>query len=704
MTAAGKPSRGTRTAVRVGVDVGGTFTDVVFLKNDGTVLVRKILSSPPDFNRAIMEGMRVLLSENGLAGADVQEFTHGATVATNCILTRTGAVTGLLTTTGFRDVLEIRRMRMHKLYDVGWEKPPPLVPRHLRREVDGRTDPHSGVVEALDEVAVREAVALFRRNGVESVAVCYLHAYVDGANERRTREIINACDASLSVSLSCEVLPEIKEYERTSTTVINAYVRPAVARYVCALEGDLKNLGITAPAAIMQSNGGMSPLAEAAEFPVHIVESGPAAGVTGAHLLARRIGLDDAITFDMGGTTAKAAIIENGAVSRSPEYEVGGEVSIGHRMMKGSGYLLRVPSIDLAEVSAGGGSIAWVDRAGALKLGPASAGAVPGPACYARGGKAPTMTDANVCLGLTNPKGLAGGRLTLQPELAERAIADHIAAPLGRTVTDVALAIRAVANAHLVRALRAVSTERGRDPRRFSLIAFGGMGPVHALDVARELGIARVVIPPLPGLFSALGLLFADTEHHLVRTCYLDPDRPDLDRLNALVQAMDKSARATLLREGYDQAHQEVALFADVRYVGQDHTLELPLSAPVSSEAHTALVAAFHDTHERTYGYRSISERVQIVGVRCVARGVSDEPKMPERLRPAPASAPAGGTRRACFGAPHGWIDTPVLPRAKLSGTAKGPLLIEEDNSVTVVPPGWRAEVDDWSNILLESA
>ena len=691
--------------LRVGVDVGGTFTDIILLLPDGQVLSKKVLSSPPDFNKAIEAGVAAILSENDLAAADVQEFSHGATVATNCILTRTGAVTALITTTGFRDVLEIRRMRMHKLYDISWDKPRPLVPRHLRLEIPARTDPRSGVENPLDDSALEEIVKKLDAEGVESVAVCYLHAYVNGANERQTRDLILRLRPSSSVSISSEVLPEIKEYERTSTTVINAYVQPAVTRYVRGLEAGLKVMGIPASVTVMQSNGGMVPLDAACRFPIHIIESGPAAGVMGAHVLAKQIGLTDAITFDMGGTTAKAAIIEQGEISRSQEYEVGGDLSIGHRLMKGSGYLLRVPSIDLAEVSAGGGSLAWIDGVGTLKVGPHSAGADPGPACYARGGTDPTITDANVYLGLANPQYLAGRTLQIDPSLAELAISKNLAGALGLSPTAIAWAIRSIANASLVRALRAVSIERGRDPRQFVMIAFGGMGPGHALDVAEQLGIKKIIVPQLPGLFSALGLLFAQVEHHLVRTFYANPTQPDFTRLNVLACELAIEASETLQREGYDASYRTIELSADLRYVGQDHALTLPfLGTAFDSLVVTRLKEAFESEHEKNYGYKSEGAQIQIIGLRCVGRGLSPHRQRQDRLDVPPQTASTTSSRRCYFGSDHGWIDTALISRERLAGRhVSGPAIIEEDNSATVLNPGWRATLDAWANIVIES-
>ena len=690
--------------IRLGVDVGGTFTDVVILRSDGAAIPKKVLSSPPDFGVAIKQSVLEALKDNAIEASKITEYTHGATVATNAIITRKGAVTGLITTKGFRDVLETRRMRMHKLYDINWEKPEPLVPRHLRMEVPARMTPGGEEYIPLDEDAARQAIQRLIDEGVESLAICYINAYSNGAHERRTEELVREVAPSLHVSNSSEVLPEIREYERTSTTVINAYVLPIVDTYFRSMESDIKEMGLKTPIMVMQSNGGMIPSGTARRVPIHIIESGPAAGVTGAYHLAKRMGVENVITLDMGGTTAKAAMIEDGEISRSPEYEVGSELSIGHRLMKGSGYLLRVPSIDIAEVGAGGGSIAWADAAGALKVGPHSAGAKPGPACYNLGGEEPTITDANVHMGLTNPDYLAGGALKIHPELADKAL-EGMASRSGLDVTTAAWGIRTVANSSLVRTLRAVSTERGRDPRRFTLIAFGGMGPVHALDVAIELDITRVVIPPLPGLFSALGLLFANVEHHLIQTRYSSTSDLDYDDFHGITDKLVSEGAAMLEREGYDATHRVLTLSADTRYVGQDYALTIPLpNQRVDSIQMSRFVEEFHQEHRKTYGYDSREEEVQIVAVRCVAKGLSDRPRVPEHLELSPATVwkPAA-SRRCYFGPDWGWIQAPVISRHDLSARqVDGPAIIEESDSLTVVLPNWKAKLDTWSNIVLE--
>ncbi len=692
---------------RLGVDVGGTFTDVVLMADDGSTHHKKVLSTPPDFSIGIKRGIEGALAKENLNPRQLREYTHGATVATNAILTRSGAITGLITTKGFRDVLEIRRLRMPRLYDINWEKPEPLVPRHLRLEVPARMDPWGKEVTPLDEEAAREAVKRLLSEGVESIAVCFLHAYANGVHETRLRELIKEADPKMPVSISSEVLPEIKEYERTSTTVINAYVQPIVQQYFQSMERDLKEMKLDIPIMVMQSNGGMMPSELAQRQPIHIIESGPAAGVTSCHHLAKRMNIPNVMTFDMGGTTAKACLIEEGGISRSPEYEVGGGISIGHRLLTGGGYLLRVPSVDLAEVGAGGGSIAWADEGGALKVGPHSAGANPGPACYDLGGEEPTITDANLYLGLTNPESLAGGTLRIHPDLAEKAIQDKIAKRLDLGLTASAWGIRTVANSSLIRALRAVSVERGRDPRRFVMFGFGGMGPVHAADLATELGITKVVIPPLPGLFSSLGLLFSDIEHHLIHTSYSMTDEMDFDRVNSVLKSLVHEATTTLFREGYDELHQSIVLSADTRYAGQDYALTISLQGSILSPDIVAkLQTDFHAEHEKTYGYRSDGERIQIVALRCLARGLPDTPRVPSTLKVVYGKdgQTSAKDRKAYFGPKAGWITVPIIRREDLEGGVQtGPLIIEEDNSLTVVTPDWQASLDEWSNIILKA-
>jgi N-methylhydantoinase A len=537
-------------AFRLGADIGGTFTDLILVASDGRCWRKKVPSTTDDYSRGIVEGLQELLEEEGIAGS-VDEIVHGTTVATNAILESRGARTALLTTKGFRDVLEFRRLRVPQLYDLFYSPPPPIVERRLRLEVSERLGPRGEVVTPLDERSVRAALESVRADSVEAVAVCLLNSYVNPAHERRVGEIAREALPDAYLSLSVDVLPEIREYERTSTTVINAYVGPVVKSYLTSLQQRLEAAGHCSRLRIMQSNGGVMSARAATEQPAHIVESGPAAGVIAGQRLGQLTGLQNLITFDMGGTTAKASLIENGQVSRTTEYEVGAGISLSSRLIKGGGHALKLPVVDISEVGAGGGSIVWLDRAGRLKVGPRSAGATPGPACYGIGGTDPTITDVNVVLGYSNPDYLAGGAVQLRADLAEAALAESVATPLGLSLIDAAHGAFSVANATMIRAIKAVSTYRGRDPRDFALLAFGGNGPVHAAAIARSLQIRQVVVPPAPGLFSAIGLLEAEPEQHFVRTFFHRIQSIDLGALTAEYGRLEAIAHEALQEEGY---------------------------------------------------------------------------------------------------------------------------------------------------------
>ncbi len=492
-------------SIRVGADVGGTFTDVVFADAEGKVWTHKIPSTPPDFETAVLKAISQLLRDTTASGSDVTEVAHGTTVATNAILERRGALTALVTTQGFRDVLELRRIRAPQMYDLFFEKPPELVERFLRFEISERLSARGEVLAPVDPVELAQLTQRLKEEKVESVAVCLLHAYAYPQHEILVGDFLRRHLPQVQVSLSSEILRERKEYERTATTVVNAYVRPVMRGYLAALRAGMRALTIHSPLLIMQSAGGLTPEEEATRRPVYVLESGPAAGVLASQATAGHLGLKNVITLDMGGTTAKASLIEGGKVRYSPEYEVGASLSAGNRLVGGGGELIRAPSIDIAEVGSGGGSIAYLDGAGGVRVGPRSAGAVPGPACYSRGGQQPTVTDANVVLGYIRPGPLANGEITIDSDVAGRAVQDRIAASLDMDLLQAAEGIHRIANARTMRALRAVSTERGRDPREFVLMAFGGSGPVHAAGLAQELHIRRVIVPPLPGPVQRFG-------------------------------------------------------------------------------------------------------------------------------------------------------------------------------------------------------
>ena len=688
---------------RVGVDIGGTFTDVVFLSSDGHVLARKVASTPDDYSQAVLEAINNGVKELGIGPNSVSEVSHGFTVATNAIIENKGAKTALITTEGFRDVLELRRNRVPRLYDLYYEKPPALVKRQLRLEVGERLNFQGEVLRPLDNADVDKAVDRILEEEVEAVAVCLLHSYANPEHERQIGQVLRQRAPQVILTLSSDLLPEMKEYERTSTTVINCYVRPVVERYLGRLIEGLQGMGISVPLVVMQSNGGLATSSIAMEKPVYCIESGPAAGVVGAYHLGNRLGVDNLMTLDMGGTTAKASIIENGEILQAPEYEVGGDISAGHRLLRGSGHILRVPAIDLAEVGAGGGSIASVDRSGSIRVGPQSAGAVPGPACYLQGGLDATVTDADVLLGYLNPRFLLGGDFSIDRELAEEAVTRNVAMPLGISAVEAAHGIHLLVNSNMARALRAVSSERGRDPRRFVLFSFGGSGPVHAAGLAEMLDISRMVVPPFPGVFSSFGLLLANVEHHFVRTYFKTFDQLQVSALADILEGLWEDGRQQLRAEGFGDSDQQIVTQVDMKYEGQ--VSELTVLMPpgkVTLKTLSELGEVFAEEHVKSFGYRTDAP-YQLVNLRIIARGLSQESRTPERLE-LPVSRRKGPSQRLVyFGGNNGWIDTTVVDRGDLTDNpADGPLIIEEYDSTTVVPPHWRASVDSWRNIILE--
>jgi N-methylhydantoinase A/oxoprolinase/acetone carboxylase beta subunit len=664
----------TDNTARIGADVGGTFTDVILQRADGSATIRKLLSTPPNYDAAVIEAVAGLTN-----GMPVEGVVHGTTVATNAVLEHRGALTALVTTAGFRDVLELRRLRIPRMYEPFWRKPEPLVPRRLRFEIAERMGADGAVLRALDDEDARAVAGRLREAGVESVAVCLLHSYLYPAHEERLGAILREELPGVAVSLSSEILREQREYERSATTVVNAYVRPLMERYVGDIRNGLDGAGISAPLTIMQSSGGVMTSDDAKQRPVLALESGPAAGVVAALGMARRLGFANVITFDMGGTTAKASLIENGAVSRGREYEVGGSLSAGSRLMRGSGELLRIPTIDIAEVGAGGGSLAWLDPAGGLQVGPRSAGAAPGPACYGRGGDEPTVTDANVWLGYIPEGPLADGEITVSRALAEQAL-ERVGGPLGLSATEVAAGIHAIANARMTRALRSVSSEKGRDPREFALLAYGGAGPVHAVGLAEELGCRTVLVPALAGLFSSLGLLYARPEFHAVRTCHLDARTIEPSALDAVFGELGVGLEGV-----------ELVRSAELRYGGQTWEIEIGVGDPADLRA---VIAAFEDEHERLYGIRGEDgSPIEMRALRLAALGRSSAV---DRLSLVDGFTVRSATRDTALG------ELPVRTRASVGESPEaGPMLIDEYDTTVVVRPGWTVRRDAATETLI---
>ncbi len=684
-------------SLRIGIDIGGTFTDLVAISQDGTVTTHKTASTPHDYGEGIIAGLRALLTDRS---GPVTDVLHATTVGSNTVLEAKGAKTALIATRGFRDILEIRDLRMPVLYDIGWTKPRALVERRLRLEVTEKMRPNGSIAVPLDPASLDPVIAMLRAENVVSVAICLLHSYANPAHEQAVAAAVRVALPDIAISVSSEILPEIKEYPRTSTTVINAYVMPIVRAYITALDARLRELGIEAPLQLMQSNGGLASAAFAAESPAHIIESGPAAGVVGGAALARRLNEPRIVTFDMGGTTAKAGLVENGEVLRTEAIEVGGGVMAGSRLLVGAGYMLKLPAIDLAEVGAGGGSICRLDSAGAPKVGPESAGAHPGPVCYGKGGIAPTITDCNLALGYLDPGGLTGGTMRLDLEAARAAIHRDLAVPLHLSVEEAAHGMLRLASATMMRAIRAVSVERGRDPRQFAMLAFGGNGPLFAAGIAAELGIARIIVPPLPGVFSAFGLLVADAEHHGRQSIRVRLDQADPARISRIIADLTAAGARRLTGDGFAPERQVFQRAASVRYAGQSSEIEVALpDGPVAPET---IAALFGDEHERTYGFRApAAEHVELMGLSVMARGLPEKPRLPDRVPPFAQPVPA--SRRAWF-PNQGWIDTPVIDRAGIMGILAGPLIIQEYDATCLVPKGMTVRIDAFGNIRMETA
>jgi N-methylhydantoinase A len=686
---------------RLGVDIGGTFTDLVVVdETTGALRVGKVLTNPKDFALAVDQGIQALLADAGLDPRTLRAVVHGTTLATNALIERKGARTALVTTAGFRDALEIRHEGRYDMYDLFIDPPAPLVPRHLRREVRERLLPDGSVLQPLDEAGAREVLSELVGDGVEAIAICLLHAYVNPAHERRLAALVREIAPALPVSCSSDVVPEIREYERTSTTTANVYLIPLMARYLEDLERRLADLGIPGQLYIMQSSGGIALPAHARRLPIRLVESGPAAGALAAARAAADHGEPRLLSFDMGGTTAKACVIDGGAPLVAREFEV----ARADRFKKGSGLPLRTPVIELIEIGAGGGSIARVDRMGLLKVGPDSAGADPGPACYALGGRLPTVTDADLVLGYLDADFFLGGRMRLDRDAARRAIEEHVARPLGLDVPAAAWGIHRVVNENMAAAARIHGIERGKDLRAYPLFAFGGAGPVHCWQVAKILKVPRIILPFGAGAMSAYGLLSAPLAFDFVRTGHERLDGPDWTAINGRFAEMEAEGRELLRRADVADGDVRLTRIAEMRYVGQGHEVEARLpGGTLSAASLPAITDAFESAYRALYARLPQGVPVEVLNWRLTAAG-----PVPA-LTLAPPAAPRASTmlkgRRAAYFAEAGaFIDVPIYDRyAFAPGTTfSGPAIVEERESTAVLGPGARCRVDDALALMVE--
>ena len=674
-------------SARLSVDIGGTFTDLVLLRSDGASFSAKVSSTPGAPEEALVTGMLEVLAAAGVAAGALTEVLHGTTVGSNTLLQKLGARCGLITTRGFRDVLEIGRLRTPGMFDLTWDKPEPLVARRYRLEARERIAADGAVLAPLELADVLEAGRFFAAEGIESVAICFLNSYRNPAHERQAAAAFAAAFPAIAVTASVDVLPEAGEYERCSTTAVNAYVLPPLRGYLTRLEQQLRAHGVTAPLLIGNSNGGLSSAGVAQQKPVFFISSGRSSGAVGALRLGAATGEADLVAFDMGGTTASAALIHRGILARTHEYEFRAGMSVPSRFIKAGGYMMRVPTVDVAEVGNGAGSVAAIDPAGLLTVGPRSAGAAPGPVCYGRGGTQPTVTDANVVLGLLPPQ-LAGGALALDIGAARQAIEVQLARPLGLGIEAAAHGIREIANANMVRAIRAVTVERGLDPRELTLLAFGGSGPVHAVDLAQMLGITRVLFPPSPGVFTAMGMLAGTVEHHELRPLEGRLDRLDPAAVAGLAAEMQAAAERQLTGQGYERASIACGTEIDLRLDGQDAALSIPFDGFDAAALRPVFISAYREA----YGYAP-TDAIEAVALRLHAHAQNSEPL---DFRALAATAPDGGAqvagRRLVQFGRGAAIDTPVLRRDAVIGAIAGPVIIEGPDTTIVIPPGTRVE------------
>ena len=678
-------------AYRLGVDVGGTFTDLVLVEEQtGESIVAKVPSTPKSPDEGVLNGIRKVMSEAKLKISDITFLIHGTTVATNALIERKGANVALLVTRGFRDVLHIGRQTRPKLYDFRAQRPEPLIPRQSRFELPERITWQGQVIEKLDEGEVEAVAKQIAEKGIDIVVVCLINSYANPSHEERVKEILKKELPDVYVSISTEIIPEFKEYERMSTAVINAYVMPIIERYLKRIRNELDSMGIKPDLHIMQSNGGVMTSETASKMSVHTVLSGPAAGALGGVMLGKMIGCDNIINVDMGGTSFDVSLAYKGALNFTAESEI-------------AGYITRVPMIDIKTLGAGGGSIAWIDAGGALQVGPQSAGAVPGPVCYSRGGIEPTVSDADVVLGYLNPEYITGGEMKLDVEAARDVIKQKIAKPLNLSIEEAAVGIVKVVNATMVKGLRIVSVEQGYDPRQFSLMCFGGAGPVHAVMLAKELDIPKIIVPNSPGLLCALGLLMADFRHDFVQTFIHQMSCLDLDNFNGGFKELEQKAVERMVHEGIPKKDIVLKRAADMRYVGQGYTLEVDMPGGKISKVKTGKITeSFHQAHIDSYGYDMCDHDIEFVNLRIVALGMLSKPDFEKkRLGKSDASGAIKAKREVFMG--KGFRKASIYERNLLKPGNKmaGPCIIEQLDSTTVVLPEYEVTVDAYGNLII---
>jgi N-methylhydantoinase A len=681
--------------MRIGIDVGGTFTDIVAIDDlSDRIRYTKVLTTHGDLARGVINGIDKILGMVGNSFEQVDYMVHGTTIGTNALIERKGARTGLLTTEGMRDILEIGRIERPAagLYDIFVDTPLPLVPRYLRLDVRERIGAEGDVVVPLDEDSARQAVQVLSDQAVESIAICFLFSFRNPAHEERVREICEEVFPEVAVSISSEIAPEFREFERTSTTVINAYLTPVVERYLDNLEGQLLDRYGDVDLRIMQASGGSMTTEMAKHRAVNVVNSGPAGGALAAAYVGRLTGDEQVISVDMGGTSFDVGVIDRGEPRVAPESQF-------------EGFPVKIPILDVEAIGAGGGSLAWIDEGGALNVGPESAGSDPGPACYGLGGERPTVTDANLVLGRLNPDYFLGGEMKLYSELAERAIIEHVAEPLGVSLEEAASGIIRVVNANMERAISVNSTEKGFDVREFALLPFGGAGPLHAVELAQDLEMKKVVVPPYAGTFSAVGLLVANTRYDFGSTVAKNEDELTPEELLAAFRELEDRGKARLKAQKVPEDQIEILWSADLRYEGQSYEISTPVAHrdTFTRADIDEIVKQFHDLHYRIYVYGSVDEKVEFINLRVAAIGKVPEISLAHTgAGDGDADVARKGSRSVHFPS-GGFTDAAIYDRALLQPghTVGGPALIEEVASTTVITPGLKGTVDAYGNIII---
>jgi len=691
---------------RVGIDIGGTFTDIVAQEEEsGEIVNVKVHSTPSEPAEAVIQAFQEFLRKK--SNAKISIAIHATTIATNALLGQLNLAlpkTALIATKGFRDIIEIGRQRRHQLYDLFIQKPRALIPRRLRFEIEERIGSHGEIIVPLDNDQLKSLVLSLERENISSVAVTLLFSYINQKHEREIGKMLKKSLPQTHISLSSEITPEYREYERTSTAALNAVLMQIVSGYLSELQRKIKGLGVKGTLYVMQSDGGIATRNLVSKKPVSMVESGPAAGVLASAFYGKLLGIETILSFDMGGTTAKAGAIRDAKPEIVSEYEVAGKVHSG-RIVKGSGYPVRYSFIDLAECSAGGGTMAWVDTGGALQVGPVSAGAEPGPACYGKGGLHPTVTDANVLLGRLNPNYLLGGEMKIYPKLSEKAISKEICQKTRLELTEAANGVVKITNSAMAKILRIVSVERGHDPREFVLMCFGGAGPMHGCALAEELSIKKIIVPKNPGLFSAYGLLATDFKNTLVKAVMRLTDEVNVRNVEADFQNLEFKGARLLERQHVSKPNMHFLRQMDLSYFGQSYELTVPTQKPLNEDVLSQTVENFHKKHMAIYGYAVKDEPVELVNIRLDSIGLVDKPPIKKKPRcgEKPLTDALIAKRNVFFEKTDGYVETSVYRREKLrSGNIlEGPVVIEQFDATTVVYPDWTAFVNEFEYVVL---